>query len=281
MSFMKIDITQIKLPAMPMVAQKIICLDMKNDRDQDSLVPVICQCPVTSARIISMANSVALGASGGAVISSVKEAVQRIGITNAYNSALASALFTLKNESGTHEFDSNKIWKHSAEIRQVMQALAKLLRPAERPSPQDIALVALLHDIGFLAYSAIDPELTDTLLERISKGDDSDAVSEELFGISHDKLGAALLSSWGIPEKIVTVVRWHHHKFYDYPYNETYVLCNLLIIADAALMYSANNYDPHLEVMTLEKAVSLLHIDGVDLQMTIKSLKAEGLTVFL
>ena len=279
MSFMKIDINQIKLPAMPMVAQKIICLDMKNDRDQDSLVPVICQCPVTSARIISIANSSAFH--GSFEISSVKEAVQKIGMTNAYNSALASALFTLKNESGTHEFDSNKIWKHSAEIRHVMQALAKLLRPAERPSPQDIALVALLHDIGFLAYSAMDPELTDTLLERISNGDDSDAVSEELFGITHDKLGAALLSSWGIPEKIVFAVKWHHLKRYDPPYNETYVLCNLLIIADAALMYSANTYDPHLEVMTLEKAVSLLHIDGVDLHMTIKSLKAEGLTVFL
>jgi len=276
---MKIDITQIKLPAMPMVAQKIICLDMKNDRDQDSLVPVICQCPVTSARIISMANSAAFH--GSFEISSVKEAVQQIGMTNAYNSALASALFTLKNESGSHEFDSNKIWKHSAEIRQVMQAFAKLLSPAERPSPQDIALLALLHDIGFLAYSAIDPELTDTLLERIGNGDDSDAVSEELFGISHDKLGAALLSSWGIPEKIVFAVKWHHLKRYDHPYNETYVLCNLLIIADAALMYSANTYDPHLEVMTLEKAVSLLHIDGEDLKTTVKSLKDEGITVFL
>jgi len=278
---MKIEINKIKLPAMPMVAQKILSLNMDNDRDQDALVPVICQCPVTSARIISMANSAALGASGGPVISSVKEAVQRIGMSNAYNSALASALFTLKSESGVYEFDSNRIWKHSAEVRQVMLAFAKLMRSFERPSPQDIALVALLHDIGFLAYSAISSELTDTLLERINNGDNSDEVSQELFGISHDKLGAALLSSWGIPEKIVFVVKWHHYKLNNYLYNETYALCNLLIIADAALMYSANTYDPHLEVMTLEKAVSLLHIDGEDLKTTVKSLKDEGITVFL
>ncbi|MEI6147451.1 MAG: HDOD domain-containing protein [Methylococcales bacterium] len=278
---MNIDITQIKLPAMPMVAQKILALNMNIDRDQDLLVPVICQCPVTSARIISMANSATFAS--GFVMSSVKDAVQRIGLTNAYNSALASALFTLKGQVGSHEFDTNNIWKHSAEIRQVMQEFSKLMRSSQRPSPQEIALVALLHDIGFLAYSAINPELTDTLLVRINKGDDSGEASEELFGIAHDELGAALLASWGIPEKIVFAVKWHHlsHKHYNYTYNQAYVLCNLLIIADAALMYSANSYDPHSAVVTLEKAVGLLHIDGEDLQMVTKSLKEEGITIFL
>ncbi len=278
---MNIDISQIKLPAMPMVAQKILSLNISNDRDQDALVPVICQCPVTSARIISMANSVAFCAAEGRIISSVKEAVQRIGMTNAYNSALASALFTLKSQDSLHKFDCNNIWKHSAEVRQVMQAFAKLMPPVERPLPQDIALVALLHDIGFLAYNAINPELSDILLDRINNGADSELVSHELFGISHDKLGAALLSSWGIPEKIVMAVKWHHHKLYDYAYNKAYVLCNLLIITEATLMYSTNTYDPHSEIMTLDKAVSLLHIEGIDLEMAAKNLKAEGITIFL
>jgi putative nucleotidyltransferase with HDIG domain len=278
---MKIEINKIKLPAMPMVAQKILSLNMDNDRDQDALVPVICQCPVTSARIISMANSAALGASGGPVISSVKEAVQRIGMSNAYNSALASALFTLKSQSGVYEFDSNRIWKHSAEVRQVMLAFAKLMRSFERPSPQDIALVALLHDIGFLAYSAISSELTDTLLERINNGDNSDEVSQELFGISHDKLGAALLSSWGIPEKIVFVVKWHHYKLNNYLYNETYALCNLLIIADAALSHSVNSYDPLSTSVTFEQALNFLSINAEDFDMTLKNLKAEGVDIVL
>jgi len=264
---------------MPMVAQKILSLNMNNDRDQDSLVPIICQCPVTSARIISMASSVAL--SSGFAISSVKEAVQRIGLTTAYNSALASALFTLKSQAGTHEFDYNAIWKHSTEVRLVMQALAKLMRSFERPLPQDIALVALLHDIGFLAYKAINAELTDKLITRINKGEDSDTVAEQLFGITHDKLGAALLSSWGIPKKIVTAVKWHHHKDFDHPHPEANSLSNLLAIADACLMHSVHSYDPHSEILTLEKAASLLHINQDDLEMTTNSLKEEGITISL
>ena len=276
---MKIDISQIKLPAMPMVAQKILSLNMSNDRDQDALVPVICQCPVTSARIVSMANSVSLNS--GFVISSVKEAVQRIGLTTAYNSALASALFTLKSQAGAHDFDYNAIWKHSTEVRQVMQAFAKLMRSFERPLPQDIALVALLHDIGFLAYKAINPELTDKLIIRINKGEDTDTVAEQLFGMSHDTLGAALLSSWSIPEKIVTAVKWHHHEDYDNPIYEGKSLSNLLAITDASLMHSIHSYDPHSEILTLEKAASLLRTNQEDLEMTINSLKEEGITISL
>ncbi|MEI6145145.1 MAG: HDOD domain-containing protein [Methylococcales bacterium] len=276
---MKIDISQIKLPAMPMVAQKILSLNMNNDRDQDALVPVICQCPVTSARIISMASSVAL--SSGFAISSVKEAVQRIGLTTAYNSALASALFTLKSQAGNHEFDYNAIWKHSTEVRQVMQAFAKLMRSFERPLPQDIALVALLHDIGFLAYKAINAELADTLIVRINKGEDSDAVAQELFGFTHDKLGAALLSSWGIPAKIVTAVKWHHHKNFNVPHPEANGLSNLLLIADASLMHSAHSYDPHSVTLTLNNAASLLHINEEALELETNRLKEEGITISL
>ena len=268
---------------MPVVAQKILSLNMNNDKDQDALVPAICQCPVTSARIISMANSAALRGYGREPITSIKEAVQRIGLNAAYNSAFASALFTLKGNDRINPFDYNKLWKHSTEVKQVMQALAKTMPPTERPSPQNIALVALVHDIGFLAYSAIHPELAVILLDRINAGEDSSVVSKELFNISHDQLGADLLSSWGIPEEIVIAVKEHHHKIqpktYKYQHNKAYVLCNLLLVADAMLMGSDNVYDPYSDIMTIERATNLLNIAEEDLLMTLTDLKNEGLTI--
>jgi len=277
----KIDFDTISLPSMPMVAQKILSLNMDIDRDQDALAPAICQCSVTSARIISIANSAAFGAPSGLAISSVKEAVQRIGMTNTYNAALASALFTIQSQDNNHGFDCNKIWKHSAEVRQVMQVFAKRMRSFERPSLQEIALTALLHDIGFLAYNAINPELTDTVIDRLKKGEDSHRVTQELFGITHDKLGAALLSSWGIPKNIVTAVEWHHHNDLNRPCDATFSLGILLSIAEACLMNSPHTYDSCHEELTPEKAACLLHINYDDLQAEIENLKDEGLTISL
>jgi len=85
---------KLKLPALPVAAQRILSLDMDCERGQEALIPAICQCPVTTARIISLANSNEFGISG-VTISSAKQAVQRIGLRTAFNAALACAMSSL------------------------------------------------------------------------------------------------------------------------------------------------------------------------------------------
>lgn len=261
---------------MPQVAQKILALNMDNDRDQEALIPAICQCPVTAGRIIAMANSGAYGVPGHTV-TSVKEATQRIGLKNAYNSALASALFSMGKQTGKNRLNREQLWAHNGEVTRVMRAIAAYMPAAIRPSDADIALTGLLHDIGFIVYDALEPAASERFQLELGK-DNSDlkTLSLEIFGITHEELGAEILESWGIPANVVEAVRYHHEI--QMKHN---MLSRLAVAAEALLQYSAFGYEKHAGVINDADLARVLGIKVDQVNLMVNEFRKKGLPVVL
>jgi CheY-like chemotaxis protein len=92
--------------------------------------------------------------------------------------------------------------------------LARDIAKMEGADPRSVnqaGIAGLLHDIGKLILlrsggNAYANFMSDTNNRIMSEWD----FEQEMFGVSHAEVGAALLSLWGLPFPIVEAVAWHH-----------------------------------------------------------------------
>jgi HD-like signal output (HDOD) protein len=203
----KNDIVMVKLPPMPQSAREILALDMLKDDDQDRLVSIICKDPVLSAKIVSIANSALYGYSG---ITSVKESIQRIGISFAHKISLGISFAAINSKTGESQY-SNDIMANNIAMMSIVLKLFEMV--GEKPAKSDLFLSVLLHDIGLILFEAILPEKFKALKvinqdKRIVKHE-ALLMETNLFGLTHAEAGAELLDFWGISQDISEAVRFH------------------------------------------------------------------------
>jgi HD-like signal output (HDOD) protein len=78
------------------------------------------------------------------------------------------------------------------------------------PPPDALFMIGLFHDIGKIFLLAQDAEVYALLLGNLS-GEELREAERERFGQDHAGMGGDLLDAWGLPNRMVNVVRYHHH----------------------------------------------------------------------
>ncbi|MDR0674247.1 MAG: HDOD domain-containing protein [Zoogloeaceae bacterium] len=154
--------------------------------------------PLMSAKIIRMANSVAMNPSG-IVVADVKRAIVRIGIEAVRTVSFAVAMEQLIQSRQMRVFAdlSRAVWKHTAHVAALCRILAN--KWAKGVNSDEAMFAGMVHDIGvfyLLSHAARYPELVSN--------------EEELFSLLvgwHDNIGHALLSALGQPEAILIAVQ--------------------------------------------------------------------------
>jgi len=197
------------LPAMPVIAQKLLALKLDSDEGERQMMLLIEQDPLISARIIGLGNSPLLGASRKA--STVKEAALLLGLTKVKSIATGIAMMSLTSKP-IGRLDPQALWLHNMTIAFAMLPVVRAMPFKLRPADDLIFLTGMLHDIGFLALAHLDSQLSDDLLTRMLIETERPVISieDELMGISHAELGAEFARHWGLPSEIVAVLRYHH-----------------------------------------------------------------------
>jgi HD-like signal output (HDOD) protein len=198
------------LPAMPVIAQKLLELKPDTDEGQRMLLVLVEQDPQISAKVVGMANSAAVGAMRH--IGTVKEAAMLLGMSRVRSIAIGIAIMSLINKLATPRFDMQGLWLHSMGIAFSMLSVARAMPKDARPQDDAVFLAGMLHDIGFLALAFLDPVRSDELHERLSAEPNRKVreVEGEIMEICHDELGATLARHWNLPEELVGVLRHHH-----------------------------------------------------------------------
>jgi len=204
------------LPAMPVIAQKLLALPLDTEEGEEQLLNLISQDPQIYAKLIGMANSPMLGASRK--INSVQEAVMLLGLTRVKSVALGIAsLSTLgKLEPGKY-FNPQDLWLHSMTIAMAMRTLAQAMPKKLRPNEDQLFLAGLLHDIGFIALHHLDAEASDELHRQLQLQPDRPILEIELenLGITHCYIGSQLAHHWHLPPEIIAVIGYHHPPYVD------------------------------------------------------------------
>jgi len=198
------------LPARPEVLNRLVCvLGGSDDVSLPELAGVIRQDAALAGGVLRMANAAAYG--GKREISSLSEALLRIGLSQTGRLALALSLHNMIPRNGTVA-DPRAFWLHS-----LGTATAASVIVGRKPgfavsvTEESAFLMGLFHDVGLLAlagrygreYIAVRRASRETQRPYHS-------IEPEVLGTDHGALGALIVRSWGLPEVAVETVRVHH-----------------------------------------------------------------------
>lgn len=199
------------LPAMPVIAQKILALDLESDEGERAMLKVIEQDPQIAAKIIGLANTPLFGASKR--VTSVSDAAMLLGITRVKAVTMGIAVMSSLIKKPAGILDVQGLWLHSLSIALAMRTIARAMPRNTRPLDDEIFLAGLLHDIGYMVLNHLDQKRSDELQTRFQSETErpSMEIEAELLEMNHCELGAELAKFWDLPDSIIAVLRYHHN----------------------------------------------------------------------
>lgn len=187
---------QIELPSVPEVVIKLQRTLADENVNNETVVLVVGAEPVLAGKLMNMANSAALNASGRK-IADLRTAVARVGFNIVRSAALTFAVEQLRK---VEEFQHlrgplDDLWKNSVQVAALCHVLARRFTSLNG----DAALLAgLMHNVGriyILTRASQNPAL---IADRLTYN--------SMVRDWHANVGKAVLENWRVAEEIVEAV---------------------------------------------------------------------------
>ncbi len=187
---------EISFPTFMNATLKIRTALNKASINADELAKIVITEPLLAAKVVKLANSVAINPSGN-VISDVKTAVVRIGFNSVRSLAIALAMEQLVQSKSLkgHERLGKAYWDHCVDVAAHCYVLAKRFT---RINPHEAMFAGIVHNIG--AFYLLSRLCSRTDLS-IDEEDLVRLISEWQVSISH-----AILSALALPEEVTEAV---------------------------------------------------------------------------
>jgi putative nucleotidyltransferase with HDIG domain len=217
------------IPAVPMVAFKVLRLVEDPHSTLEDLQRVITADQAMATRILKIANSAFYGARRN--IDTVSEAIIIIGFNTVKYVVLAASTREVYKGFGIIE---QKLWEHSLAVSIASGLIAGEVAFLKR---EEAAVAGLLHDVGKAILNNNQPEKFSIVTQMVyEKRKPYASVEEEIIGFDHAEVGFLLAEKWGFPEVLCNVIRKHHtwssgDPFGGDPYESS--LCLAIALADA------------------------------------------------
>ncbi|MBA4373163.1 MAG: HD family phosphohydrolase [Thermodesulfovibrio sp.] len=217
------------IPAVPMVAMKVLKLVDSQNTDVDSLQEVIMADQSLAARVLQMSNSSFYGM--GRNVDTISDAIVLMGFNTIKNLALAVSTKEVYKKFGLLE---QKLWEHSIGVSVAAGLIAREIRvgPAE-----EATVLGLLHDVGKVVMNNSQPERFSMLTEMVYNERVMYTDRERsIFGFGHAEVGGIFAHKWGFPNHLCDSIRRHHFGSYDDLLDlepRTRALCCIVALADS------------------------------------------------
>ena len=200
-----------QLPSRPAVAVRLLQLCREPQSDMAEVIRAVQADPAISAKILRAANSARF--SFRSKVESIERAVPLLGTATITTLAISFSLTEDSMPTSRLRDLYEAYWRQS-----LVQASAAevVLSNASRDARAEYFLTGLLLDIGTLAMMrAIPDEYFEISGDARETGRQVHEVETQVLGFDHSRIGASLLDSWGLPEKLVSAVRHHHRPLDD------------------------------------------------------------------
>jgi HD-like signal output (HDOD) protein len=225
---------KIDLPSFPDVAVRVRKALTNEQVAIDQVVRVISAEPALSARLMQLANSAALNASGKR-LTDLRTAISRIGFNMARSATIAFAMSQLRRAEAYKGLDvpMTELWHHSAHVAAVSHAVAKRFTQVNADTA---LLTGLLHGVGKL-YLLTRAVRFPGLLQDVG-------AYQKVVAEWQGRVAQAILRNWEIADEIVDAVAACETP--DREHEGTTDLTDVLTVAGAL---AALGPDPHPEQM--------------------------------
>ncbi len=217
------------LPTISTVAIQINEELKKESLTAKSLAALINQDPSLTAKLLKLANSAYYGLVKQ--VTTMEKAVMVLGLHAIQSLAFTVSVYKVFNASGEAVFNFPGLWLHSLGCG----VAAKNLALARTPALAEQAFVGgIIHDIGKIAMADRLPAEMARMMTLIKeKKISQSAAEEEVFGFSHQKIGARMAVAWNFPDKYVFAVKSHHQQSFSLKEQDD---PDALLLAEAVLV---------------------------------------------
>ena len=193
----------IDIPACPAILTDAMKEAQKDEPDLGRLAKLIGNDAGMSAAALKLANSPLYGS--GTKISSVRQAVDRLGTKNIVCVVVAVAL--RGSISGVPAAWLEQFWKRTTLVAVIASLVA---RRQFGISPDAAYTYALFHDAAIPMMVRRFPNYMEVLELSQREGRMLAAVEEEYFPCTHPIIGSLLVRNWGLPPILGQAIRFHH-----------------------------------------------------------------------
>jgi diguanylate cyclase (GGDEF)-like protein len=199
------------LPSLPSVVVRIIEASKDPEISLAEVAEIISLDPALSAKLLKIANSPVYARAHQAT--TLRDALSILGLNASLTVALSFSLVSsLKSQTGDDDNFRN-FWKRSIISATAARQIGLMLN---EKNLEEFFLASLLQDIGMLAVNCArltDPAENCTYQDSCNKTHFERVRCEKsLWGIDHSDIGAWLLKSWQLPEKLYQAVLCSHSK---------------------------------------------------------------------
>jgi HD-like signal output (HDOD) protein len=187
---------KIDLPSFPDVAMRVRKALTNDEVGIEDAVKIVSAEPALAARLMQLANSVALNP-GGKRLNNLRAAMARIGLNMACSVTIAFAMSQLRRAEGYKgiELRLGKLWHEAAHLAAVSRVIARRFTTL---NPDTALLAGLLQCTGrlyLLTRAARYPALLD-----------DDVTLERIASEYHPRVAQAILGNWDMDAEIVKAI---------------------------------------------------------------------------
>lgn len=195
-----------ELPSMPGAALKIMQLAADKRSNLEQVAKVVSTDVALTAKVLKLANSVLYNR--GVEFRDALRGVSHIGLLNIRSLALATHVFSLKDNKASNTFDYDFFWRYTLTCGTAARIIAGQTKQA---NPDEALTAALLQDVGVLVLRRAVPLQHDLAIAmRAQQGLRLWEAEKKVLGFSHVEVGAALAKKWQLPESIVSAIANSH-----------------------------------------------------------------------
>lgn len=193
------------IPSLPTLYDELTAALRSDNFSLAGIAKIISKDVGMAAKILQLANSAFVGASGR--VSSLSQAVTLIGTETVRTLVLSVHVFSQFDGNARVAASLPALWDHSIAVSTLAQQIAAA-ENCPKALVEECFTAGLLHDIGKVVMMA---ELPKEYLEVYASASAANTEFErERMGCTHAEVGAYLMSIWGLPLPLVHAVAYHH-----------------------------------------------------------------------
>lgn len=208
-----------ELLAFPFTVVKVLNVTQSSTTGANDLALAIEVDPVVVSTVLKVANSALYGRAGKS-ITSIKDAIVRIGFVETKNIAVSLSVMNLfSEEENSIGFDRKEFWYHSITVAVIAQELAQR---AGFPRPEVPFVCGLLHDFGIILLDEFFPSFLFSNLRKATQSGHSFLEEQyKEWGMSHNDVVYSLFSEWNMPDELLLPLKeWRKAFDFSDPIND-------------------------------------------------------------
>jgi putative nucleotidyltransferase with HDIG domain len=194
-----------RMPALAESRERLLRLTAKQGADEDEIVEAVEAEPALAIAVLRAANTRAGSGRGG--LSGVPQAVEILGPKGVERATSRLETYEFFERGNGWRGLPDRFRRHATATRRAVERVGEVAR---LPGRDELAVAALLHDIGKLVMARLyrsydelvgDPSVTPETRAR-----------KELreLGVDHALVGGVLARRWGLPQQVARAIERHH-----------------------------------------------------------------------